>query len=75
MFRLMTVVAWPGPPSVRDWMTVKFCRLVMMELMVKKKVVGATAGMTTFLICCHLLAPSISAASTWDLSTFCSAPR
>ena len=55
----ITVVACPGPPPVRAWMVVKFCRDVITELIIKKNVVGEIIGITIFLILCHLLAPSI----------------
>ena len=40
----ITVVACPGPPPVRAWMVVKFCRDVITELIIKKNVVGEIIG-------------------------------
>ena len=71
----ITVVACPGPPSVSAWIIVKFCSEPMIELISRKKVVGDTSGMTTFLTLCHLVAPSIWAASISSVGTPCSAPR
>lgn len=75
MYRLGSVVAVPGPPSLRAKMRSKVLKLLMMSIISTKKWLGVSMGKVMDLNCCHLVAPSMLEASYKLLGMSCRAAR